>query len=84
MPEFYHVDRVRGRLKAGQVIGLMYDKSATTDKTNRAASYLSMFSDGVTYHGWEYEILSNVVDRDLTGGAYRWGLREQRVITWFL
>jgi type I restriction enzyme S subunit len=23
------------------------------------------------------EILSNVVDRDLTGGAYRWGLREQ-------
>lgn len=54
MPEFYHVDRVRGRLKPGQVIGLMHDKSAITDKTNRAASYLSMFPDGVTYHGWEY------------------------------
>ena len=54
MPKFYHVDRVRGRLNAGQVIELMYDKSVITDKTNRAAHYISMFPNGVTYHGWEY------------------------------
>ena len=54
MPEFYHVDRVGGRLKPGQVIGLMNDKSTIAHKTNRAATYRRMFPDGVTLHGCEY------------------------------
>lgn len=54
MPEFYHVDRVRGRFNVGQIVTLVYDKSAITDRTNRAANFVSMFPDGVTYHGWEY------------------------------
>ncbi len=54
MPEFYHVDRVRGRLNEGQVINLKFDKSEITDTTNRAINFVSMFPAGVTYHGWEY------------------------------
>jgi hypothetical protein len=54
MPEFYHVDRVTGRLKSGQVIEFLYAKSEIKDRTNRADIYTSMFPNGVTYHGWEY------------------------------
>jgi hypothetical protein len=53
MPEFYHVDRVTGRLKPGQVIKRIYTKSEIEDRTNRADIYTSMFPNGVTYHGWE-------------------------------
>jgi hypothetical protein len=54
MTRCYHVDRVMNRLKAGQVINLIHDKSTITHTTDRARCYVNMFPDGVTYHGWNY------------------------------
>lgn len=54
MPDFYHVDRVTGRLKPGQIIKCIFAKSDIKDRTNRAEIYTAMFPNGVTYHGWNY------------------------------
>lgn len=69
MLEFYHVDRVAGRLSSGQVIELIHGKSTITDKTNRANVYTSMFPDGITYHGFEYILNEKRVhpEQDLLG-----------------
>ena len=54
MLEFYHVDRAKGRLKEGQTINLTWDKSTISYRNNRADTYVSMFPDGVTQHGFDY------------------------------
>lgn len=59
MARLYHIDRVKSRLKAGQVLGLIHDKSSISATTDRARQYVEMFPDGVTYHGWNYLINEN-------------------------
>ena len=54
MPYFYHVDRVGGRLKAGQIIDLIHDKSSLSHSSNRSTVFASMFPNGVSYHGWNF------------------------------
>lgn len=69
MPEFFHVDRIRGRLNEGQVISFIFDQSSITDSNNRAANFISMFPEGVTCHGWEYLLKDRRIspDKDKNG-----------------
>lgn len=55
----YHVDRVTNRIAEGQLIDLIWGKDQIQDKTNRADLYLELFSEGVSYHGWNYLLNRN-------------------------
>lgn len=57
MKEFFHVDRVTGRLSPRQEISLLYSQNELNElnvSTNRAFVFKSMFTEGVSQHGWEY------------------------------
>lgn len=54
MGRYFHVDRVRGRLKADQVIQLVYPKMGVDGCSDKANLYTCMFPAGVSLHGWQY------------------------------